>query len=88
METSNTIFCSLANTFEDSVRKLKAKRESMLEMSLLKNNATNLERIKILVEIVSATNVPALDADNSSDPYVIVTMKDNIIHKTKYISKT
>ena len=47
-----------------------------------------MDRVKILVEIISASNVPALDTFNSSDPFVIVTMKDKQIHKTKYISKT
>jgi hypothetical protein len=43
--------------------------------------------INLLVEIVSATDLPIADR-NSTDPYVIVFMGKQEIHRTPYLTKT
>lgn len=45
------------------------------------------KELKILIEISSARGLLIGDI-TSSDPYVIVTMGKEQVHKTKYISKT
>jgi hypothetical protein len=45
------------------------------------------EDVNLLVEIVSATDLPAADF-TSSDPYVVVWLGKKEIHRTKRISKT
>lgn len=44
-------------------------------------------KIQLLIEIVSALNVPVGDLF-SSDPYVIVRMGDKEVHRTDYIPRT
>ena len=47
------------------------------------------EEINLLVEVVSATDLPSADlTSGKSDPYVIVRMNGSEVHKTKSISKS
>lgn len=47
------------------------------------------EEINLLVEVVSATDLPSADiTTGKSDPYVQIRMKGSEIHKTKSIPKT
>ncbi|CAB9508375.1 expressed unknown protein [Seminavis robusta] len=41
---------------------------------------------RILVEIVSALNVPRMDVKSESDPFVEVSMGGQVLHKTKHIN--
>lgn len=45
------------------------------------------EELNILIEIVSGRGLLVGDR-TSSDPYVIVKLGDEEVHRTKYISKT
>ena len=43
--------------------------------------------ISLLVEIVSCSDLPVADITDSTDPYVVVFLGVNAIHKTEYIPK-
>ena len=45
------------------------------------------EKVKILIEITSGRELMIGDI-TSSDPYVVVMLGNEEIHRTKYISKT
>lgn len=64
-------------------KKLKtAVLTAMAALGLSKSRAIN-----ILVEIVSAVDLPIGDL-KSSDPYVVIMFNDEAVHKTKYIPTT
>lgn len=46
------------------------------------------DNVNILVEIVSAINLPAADINGYSDPYCVVRMKGKDIHRTKAVKKS
>jgi Ca2+-dependent lipid-binding protein len=45
------------------------------------------DKINLLVEIVSAVNLPKADVGGTSDPYCVVKMKGSEIHRTKVIKQ-
>jgi Ca2+-dependent lipid-binding protein len=51
------------------------------------HNPATLEEINLLVEIVSAVNLPKADIGGAADPYCIVTMAGKEIHRTKVIKQ-
>ena len=50
-------------------------------------NAFQEEQLDFLIEIVGAENLPVGDV-KSSDPYVVARFGDQILHKTKHVSKS
>jgi hypothetical protein len=69
----------------------QSKLASALQSAGLRYQAKNIaafetERLEFLVEIVGAEDLAAEDL-TSSDPYVVCQFGDQILHKTKYISK-
>lgn len=69
---------SLAKERENTARKFHATSGELESMGLTE--------LKILVEIVSAWDLPAGDL-NSSDPYVQCFLNGEKVHETKFISK-
>lgn len=78
--------------FQESQRETEAtiKRTSeLLRSSPSLRDLTPKSEIQLLIEIVSATNLPVADRlKHSTDPYVIVYLGQQEIHRTQFISRT
>lgn len=64
------------------------RKQWKIEAALGGIKLPKFETISILVEIVSCWDIPAGDAGGTSDPYVVVMMGEEQIHKTNVIYKT
>jgi hypothetical protein len=90
-EKEASSFCQVI----DHLRKLQSKRTErrVREFRTSSPNSkpdspsTSTSQIQLLVEIVSGTRLPIADG-SSSDPYVIVRMAGEEVHRTKPIYNT
>ena len=79
-----------ATAFATTIQKLvqlehhRAQRQA--QSYLQSRSLETTTRIRILLEIVSATNLPIADL-SSSDPYVLVRLGSREIHRTSVVSK-
>ena len=64
------------------------RRQWKIEAALGGIRLPKFEQISLLVEIVSCWDIPAGDANGLSDPYVVVMMGEEQIHKTSVIFRT
>lgn len=81
-----------ADAFHDKIRQEQEmeedRRQWKIEAALGGIRLPKFEQISLLVEIVSCWDIPAGDANGLSDPYVVVMMGEEQIHKTSVIFRT
>lgn len=75
------------SAYQKKQEETKAKLAEASPISNLTRTLSLDSHVNILVEIVSATDLPIADM-KSTDPYIVVYLGKQEVHRTKPISKT
>lgn len=78
--------------FEECQREIRSIHQvpqALPPMLPTSNDVTDQSEIQLLIEIISATHLPIADRTNkSTDPFVIVYLGNEEIHRTRHIPRT